>query len=164
MTEHKPDDVAGTIDPNLESPAPRKAGYNKAYYDSKREELLARKRERYASDPELRERLKRDAAQRRQSKRTGPILTFNGEDHQAYRASDLADRVGKCMSTVNFWQKHGTIPETPFRSMGGYRLYTGPMIEAVAKALEANPRPSRGDEEFRQAVIVGWMEAGVRPA
>jgi hypothetical protein len=77
------------------------------------------------------------------------------------RASDLADALGKSMSTINFWQRFGTIPETPFRSHGGYRLYTVEMVEGIKAALTAIPRPVRGDREFAQLVIDAWKTAGV---
>lgn len=139
----------------------RKSEYNKVYYASKREDLLARKRERYSTDPEYREKLKAEASRRRKEKKTGPVISFAGRSHQAYRASDLAESLGKSMSTINFWQKHGTIPETPFRSEGGYRLYTHDMVEGIRSALVAVPRPDRGDAVFSSMVKDAWTAAGV---
>lgn len=139
----------------------KKSEYNRSYYYSKRDELLARKRERYLNDPEYREKLKSDASRRRRENRTGPTMSFAGKTVPVFRATGLAEELGKCLSTINFWQKHGTIPETPFRSEGGYRLYTAEMIDGIRSALVAIPRPERGDKGFYELVKESWMAAGV---
>jgi hypothetical protein len=139
----------------------KKAEYNRTYYAAKRDDLLTRKRIRYSQDPDYREKLKADASKRRKDNRTGPTISFNGRSFEALRASDLAEQLGKSLSTINFWQKHGTIPETPFRSEGGYRLYTNDMVDGIKSALAAIPRPDRGDPVFGGMVREAWVSAGV---
>lgn len=137
--------------------------YNKEYYRKNRERILARKRERYASDPKYREKVKRDVAARRAEESACAKVEVNGVMVDALKVSEFAEEVGKSVSTINNWQKHGTIPETPFRSPGGFRLYTSDMARAVKQALSMNERPSRGDKEFCGAVAQLWAECGAAP-
>lgn len=141
---------------------PGRVEYNKSYYAKNRERLLEKKRHRYATDDDYRSKVKADATSRRKSASArGVQVEVLGKKVGAVRVRDLAKRLGRSVSTINFWQKHGTIPETPYRTPGGYRLYTDKMVEGVSDALTIIEKPSRGDKEFRSAVVGAWRRAGV---
>ena len=136
--------------------------YNRSYYQKNRERLLEKKRARYASDPAYRDSVKADATNRRkQSSAKGVQVQVLGTMTAAVRVRSVADSIGKSVSTINFWQKHNTIPETPFRTPGGYRLYTQEMVDGISLALTADPKPNRGDAGFREIVTLAWRRAGV---
>ena len=152
--------TATTLTP-AEKNARRKA-YNQSYYERNKAKILARKKERYHSDPDYRDQVKKDSARRRRSNSNGAVkVTVLGQEVDAWRARVLADRVGRSVSTINYWQTHGTIPETPLLTPGGYRLYTDKMIEAVKEALAIVERPAKGDPFFLEAVKNGWRRAGL---
>jgi len=136
--------------------------YNKSYYQKNRDRLLEKKRSRYADDPEYRDRVKADASTRRKaSSAKGVQVEVLGKLVPAMRVRVVAQSIGKSVSTMNFWQKHGTIPETPYRTPGGYRLYTEEMVGGIAMALKSVSKPSRGDDSFRSVVTLAWRRAGV---
>ena len=141
----------------------RRAEYNRAYYEKHGASLRDKKQSRYHSDPSYRDRVKSDSADRRSriEKNSGTAVRCGDGDAIAFRATALADRLGVSISTINFWQKHGTLPETPFRTPGGYRLYTSDMIEVVKQALGAYPRPNKGCPLFLSHVSDGWRAIGV---
>lgn len=143
---------------------PDRTEYNRSYYERNREKILQRKRERYANDDAYREKVKQSSASRRKpekQKKTPMRIEVGGFTAYVYTVRLLAERVGKSVSAVNYWQKTGTLPETPFVNGQGHRLYTDGMIATVEEAVIRWPRPPAGDEVFRKFVLDGWSKLGV---
>jgi hypothetical protein len=143
-----------------------RAEYNRKYYQKKKADILARKRDRYNNDPEYREKMKKAAREQRRKRRgdtpkTPPVIEVGDIRERAHPVSTLAERINKSVSTINHWQRVKILPMTPFYSGGGHRLYTDSMITVIEQALSLFPRPGRGDDSFFQAVRNGWDNLGV---
>jgi len=131
--------------------------YFQEWYDDNRDELNQRRRERYAKDPEYRQKVQqwnREARARRRkesekedrkAKRAVKIGTIgawktveievDGVKVRMFTIGALARATGKGISTIRVWERNGTLPETPYRSKKGDRLYTLEMVEAIQRAL-----------------------------
>lgn len=139
-------------------------GYNKNYYAENRDRILEKKRGRYHEDAGYREQCKAQARERRmehKENREDPMIEVGGIRSAAFPVRVLSERIGKSVSTINHWQRTGTIPATPFYSGGGHRLYTEGMIVVVFRALSVFPFPKTGSEDFFNAVKYGWSRIGV---
>lgn len=129
----------------------------KKWYKTNGEEWNSKRRERYAKDPLYRARVlawskltkvrkREDEAKERQDARravkmrsTGAWKTVevevDGVVIRMFTIGALAKAVGKGISTIRVWERTGVLPETPYRSDKGDRLYTIEMVETVRNAL-----------------------------
>ena len=138
--------------------------YNATYYGKNKDELLEKKRARYHSDPEYRQRqIEAARAYRKKVSENKPPITVEYGDSRAfaYRVRVLAERVNRSVSTINHWQRLGVLPQTPFYSDGGHRLYTDDMITVVSQVLSMMPKPSSDEAAFRAAILTGWKNMGI---
>jgi len=132
-------------------------GYFQEWYESNRGDLNERRRERYANDPEYRAKVQKWnqlARERRRAKADeeerearGAVkmkasgswktveIEVDGVKVRMFTIGALAKATGKGISTIRVWEKNGTLPETPYRSKKGDRLYTLEMVESVQRAL-----------------------------
>jgi DNA-binding transcriptional MerR regulator len=110
-----------------------------------------KRRSRYAGDSEYREkvrgwndsgRLRAKAAERGAVKirpSSGSWKTveieIDGVLTRVFTVGALARAIGKGVSTIRMWERNGVLPETPYRSSKGDRLYTLEMVEAVREAM-----------------------------
>ena len=123
------------------------------YYETNREKISERKKERYQKDSKVRERAKELARLNRAKKKAemdklraegkipkskprkrnnGPIyIIVNGKKCVGLSINDLAENIGRPVSTVKNWIKSGVIPDTPFKTGRGKRLYSIGMILIV---------------------------------
>jgi len=137
--------------------APKAQDYFQEWYDDNREDLNERRRARYATDPEYRRKVQkwnREARERRRkesekedrkAKRAVKIKTagswktveieVDGVMVRMFTIGALARAIGKGISTIRVWERNGTLPETPYRSKKGDRLYTLEMVESIQSAL-----------------------------
>lgn len=136
----------------------QKSPYFQEWYDENRDDLNARRRERYAKDEAYREKVQRwnrDARARRRkaaekeekkAKRAVKIQTsgqwktveveVDGVKVRMFTIGALAKAIGKGISTIRVWERNGVLPETPYRSKKGDRLYTLEMVESIQAALK----------------------------
>ena len=150
--------------------------YYQDWYEKNREELLARRRDKYASDKGHAEKCRKRARNYRREVRTGvrekpaagvargPIgIVVRGKSLEAWTIPWLADGIGRSVQTVNYWTKHGLFPDTPIKTPGGNRLYTKEMISAVEEILEQRDRGlvSRTDPDFKRQIASRWKKLGV---
>ena len=137
--------------------APKAQDYFQEWYDDNRDDLNERRRARYAADPEYRKKVqkwnqdararrrKEAAREDREAKRAVKIKTagawktveveVDGVMVRMFTIGALARAIGKGISTIRVWERNGTLPETPYRSKKGDRLYTLEMVESIQKAL-----------------------------
>jgi DNA-binding transcriptional MerR regulator len=137
--------------------ASKAPGYFQEWYEDNCDELNKRRRERYAEDPEYRKRVQRwnrDARARRRkeaekeerkAKQAVKIQTsgawktveveVDGVKVRMFTIGALAKATGKGISTIRVWERNGVLPETPYRSKKGDRLYTLEMVESIQAAL-----------------------------
>jgi len=90
------------------------------------------------------------------------------EEIPLFRIGVLAQAIGRTVLTVEQMESRGALPETPFRAASTrYRLYTGEMIEAVAKAMDARGGTIRGKarwQAFHDEILDAWNRLGVMEA
>lgn len=141
-------------------------GYFQEWYGENRDDLNERRRERYATDEEYRAKVQkwnRDARERRRREAdkedrrvrkavklgtSGSWKTVeievDGVKVRMFTIGALARAIGKGISTIRVWERNGTLPETPYRSKKGDRLYTLEMVEAIQKELRKAGKLNRG--------------------
>jgi hypothetical protein len=150
-----------------------KKGFDyKTWWDENRERVNAKRRERYASDPEYRKkqqehtkkwkqrRRELNASQPRQRSRT-MTMKLEGREVEMHTIGVFSERVGKSVITLREWERQGFIPQTPFRSSRGDRLYTDDMIETVNRIVGGRATVDLRDQVAKAAILNGWKKAGV---
>lgn len=163
----------------MESKAPsRQPGYFKQYYRDKRGDILGKRKSRYHEDSDYREKVMaqsrayraRMAIERDKAHANGePVKTgggprrpvnvkVNGSVQRAWTIGHLSKRINRSVAFVNNMAKVGLLPETPFRSERGDRLWTDGMILTLKLAIQRRGEVSQKDESFRDEVLTGWRE------
>jgi len=139
-------------------PKAAKAPYFQEWYDDNRDDLNARRREKYATDPAYRAKVQkwnraararrrreadkedreaRRAVKLRQSERWKTVeVEVDGVMVKMFTIGALAKAIGKGISTIRVWERSGVLPETPYRSKKGDRLYSLEMVESIQAALK----------------------------
>jgi hypothetical protein len=155
----------------------------KKWYAKNRDDLLRRKRKRYRTDKEYREKKKkaaRDFARKRKKEGIRPntgtgegipvamtLRTADGAPVKTtmYTITKLANDIGKSPLTLINWEKKGYIPMTPFRgeSTKPRRLYSEEMIavfrqEYVKLVVIEEKRVVKNGKDFYNRVLNRWME------
>lgn len=109
------------------------------YYDDNKEDINRRRRDRYASDPEYRERVKASAKQVKkaaaEAKKGHVARKYKGSKVLCTRIGDVAEAIGRSVSVIRFWEKEGTIPEPVFE--GSQRVYTDAQVALLSKLSTA---------------------------
>jgi hypothetical protein len=107
----------------------------KAWYNANREEFLARRRARYNSDPEVRER-QRKAAKRwkleHPQKSAGSMRKINGTVTPVLRISAVAKILDRTVLTLRQWEQKGWVPAAS-QSQGRHRTYTPHQVKLLVK-------------------------------
>lgn len=129
-----------------------KTSYAKSYYYAHREELLRKKRERYANDVAYREgvieaakasqRRKQVPIARRKKAASDPkevVVELKGKELtiKAYDLQQLAIALGKSVQTLRKWEDRGILPPALYRQTGGssgIRLYPEFQFEKILEA------------------------------
>jgi DNA-binding transcriptional MerR regulator len=79
-----------------------------------------------------------------------------------FRISVLAEAAGRSVATFLQLEDKGRFPKTPLRSVGGQRLYTREMIEAVAKAVrQMDASCGRDWAKFYRQIHAEWERVGL---
>jgi DNA-binding transcriptional MerR regulator len=161
--------------------------YYQRWYEQNGNSLNAARREKYASDPEYRSKiLKRNRAARKKrremtveerraierAKHIAPAASWktvqqeidlNGRKVVAtlFSIGALAKRLDRGISTVRVWERQGLLPETPYRSEKGDRLYTLDMVESIRRALWEAGKLTEADGKLREKkrpdAVVRWV-------
>lgn len=140
------------------SGAQKTTSYFQDWYEEHRDDLNDARRSRYASDAAYREKVQKwNAAARKRRAASAEAESREAREAVKLRATGtwktiqvevdgvmvpmftigaMAKALGKGISTIRVWERNGTLPETPYRSKGGDRLYTLEMVEAARKALQ----------------------------
>ena len=135
----------------------RRAYYDQ-WYEECGDELNARRRRRYASDPAYREKVldwsrgAREAKRKQTGEERKRITQFrkmvqsestwkavdvevDGRTVKMFTVGALARALGRSVSTIRVWERSGVIPETPYRSDRGDRLYPMSAVEKIRDVL-----------------------------
>lgn len=148
------------------------------WYAENKDTVAERRRQRYQSDPDYREKAKarskayRDKRRKERlaagdtgpSRQHGPIafhVDVGGEQCRAWTVSKLAADLDRSVEAVNHWQKIGLMPQTPLRSSRNDRLFTDGMILVVKLAVLKRGAVSRDDPDFCAEIEEGWRGLGI---
>ncbi len=158
----------------------------KGWYEENKEELAARRKERYANDPEYKERVleqnrkHREARKKEEAKKPKPkvrvprnrkpltaLVLLDGAPtpKELVHIGAFSRAIGKSIPTVHQWERSGLLPRTPLFMNGNAkkeRLYTAEMIEVVkVEIIKRSGRVSASDLTFRDDVTAGWLGVGI---
>jgi len=95
-------------------------GYQEDYYKQNREKLLTRRRLRYETDPEYRERAKKRSRVRNAMLTLARIsklakVTHAGGEEKGILTSELPKHIRRTVQTVRVWKRRGIIPKAVYR-------------------------------------------------
>ncbi len=153
---------------NEQQPA-GEATYDQRYYDTHKEELADKRKQKYAEDPEHRQacidRAKKyyeeNREEIRKKSRRIPWAVWpgdGGKEEEVYQISALCLALGKKPLTVRLWIREGKIPDTPLRR-NRIRYYTQAMISLAAASV---PDTFRKDwEAVHSEIERAWEALGV---
>ncbi len=157
--------------------------YQREYYDKNRESLSERRKRKYREDPERREAIlasvrayrekkRQDVARMREAgelppvKRGGPRpplrVMVNGVNTIAYTIGRVAVEIRRSKDLINYWTRIGLLPQTPFRSPRGDRLYTEGMVLVMMAAIGKRSRVAASDSDFTTEIRRGWEGLGIK--
>ena len=141
------------------------ATYNRRYYLDNKRKILEERRERYATDPFYRRRMKRlakDAYTKRQAEkpktmvRPGVLRTPDGS--VLYTIGMLSKVVGLSVHTLRKYQRQGVLPPPQFFDKRGWRLYTQNQIRLLAGLFKALKEKKITKTELTKHAKRGWAD------
>lgn len=153
--------------------AEKREDYNKKYWRKNKTAILAKRKERYRTDPEYRAKILKQSRER--SKRNSgyklkvgrakmpKIYSFGDTETVMFSIYFLAQKVGRSIQACRKWEKNETLPPTPFKK-NGVRLYTAEMIEAVADVIKSRGTarlPNNENEKIFDEIFEKWSELGI---
>lgn len=126
------------------------------------ERLNEKRRDRYHTDPEYKKKVlqqnresrrKRRAEERKNRPPKEPRqpgehawkttkVRIEGKLQTAYTIGALADKLRCSIQAIRLWERQGLIPEAPFRTPNGDRLYTADSVKEIRAALKKAGRLS----------------------
>jgi len=135
-----------------EGSSPRsQSEYFSQWYAENKEELSARRRQKYQEDPEYREKVRAQAREakkrflekkrkeREKNKDKEQPVWFKvqyGKKEVAVRmftAGQLSKRLGRKTQTIRLWERKGVIPEAMYRNGARDRLYTELQVREIVE-------------------------------
>jgi hypothetical protein len=131
--------------------------YQRRYYLKNRDEINARKRERYGSDPKVREAARKRAMARyltnkpegegRKVRRYNHprVVEIGGETVLVHCVREYADGAGRNVQTITKWEEREIVPAPTMVDRAGRRWYSKEHMEAVSKAVEKYDKAGRRD-------------------
>jgi len=131
--------------------------YNREYYAEHRDKLSEKRKEKYASDPQHREKIKessRDWYDENKPESVGPrrgrgfnrprVLNVDGEQLLCHCAGEVARRIGIGVQTLSDWERDGIVPPATARDDLKRRWYSEDYIEFLTMCVETiRPECSR---------------------
>lgn len=144
---------------------------NPSAYD----ELLARRRQRYAADEAARQRqLAHNAAWREKQKKlkgrkkrvpNPKFFMLEGRDVECWTISRVAEFLGVSKQTIANLESVGTIPMNHYVCENGRRWWPAAFVRWIKPFFEArftSDVPGISAQEFHRRVWTGWAEEQVR--
>lgn len=160
-------------------PAGTEGKYFQTYYVEHRDQISQKRRERYQSDPEYREEVKRRAMARyaklrnekKKAQSKNPkepevrgfnrprVMQVNGQDVLVHCVSAFAERVGRDVQTITAWEQNGIIPNPTVVDEMGRRWYSEAHMDAIATiAREYRASGGRNLAAFKEMVDREWKK------
>jgi len=131
--------------------------YQRRYYEANRAKISKRKRERYASDPLVREVARKKAmarylttkpksGERKVRSRNHPrVVVVDGETQLFHCVREFAERAGRNVQTITKWEAAEVIPKPPMVDKAGRRWYSETHMDIIAKAVAKYDKSGRRD-------------------
>jgi len=152
-----------------------KPGYYDKWYEENKGTLADRRKDRYETDPEYRQRvLDASAAYRERQRNTSRVRVPRHQKPRIFQASGVpggvplfsigafAGYVNRAIQSINHWEKHGLLPRTPYRvGQRGFRYYSAGMMEVVRQQVGNKKRLFPVDTEMCNRIRKGWEVLGV---
>lgn len=150
-----------------------KPGYYEKWYGKNREKLADRRKERYDSDPEYRQRVLSASASYRQKKRnttrvrvprhqTPRIFKTSTMEVPLFSIGGFASYINRAIQSINHWEKNSLLPRTPYRvGERGFRYYSAGMMEVVRQIVGNRRRLFPVDPTMHDRIREGWEAMGV---
>ena len=140
---------------------PDRSEYYKLYYEVHRDAILERKRERYHSDAEYRQKIKNnfkrryDKHLRSHSKEVGyTIKKVNGV--QLFSIKYVAEMTGLSAKDFTKLETAGVVPKSLYTDNRGWRFYTERQIKRLASVLLKLQVGSILEAEARELIKRDW--------
>lgn len=152
------------------------AGYFDCYYAENKYDLNERRRRRYHSDPEYREKVLNMSKEYRDRKRQGQPPRARMPRHQAplraktgdggtiklFSVGAFAVFLGRSVQSIKHWEKKpAVLPITPYRDSRDFRFYTKEMMEAVKEVVGTKRRLFPIDPQMYLDIKAAWEALGV---
>jgi hypothetical protein len=145
--------------------------YNKAYYNSHKQDILLRKRERYKKDKGYRDRVKSFSRERYvgyKEDNGAEVYSFGesqedssivkGHDGKIYySAKHAAVQANVCQSTIRKWSNEGVIPPPKQEERGrGWRWFNANQLAILNKFRGYNTMPMKTRTALRLFAKQHW--------
>jgi len=159
-----------------------KNSYFKDWYEDNAEDLNARRRSRYQSDIAYRDKVQgwnrrarnkrnKERSQEQRAERKAKKMATSGAwktveievdgvKRCMFTIGALAKVLGRGVSTIRVWERFGILPETPYRSNKGDRLYSVEMVEGIREQLQEQGKLS--PEKLKRKVKPSYVVRTVR--
>lgn len=157
--------------------------YYEGYYEEHKDDIAAKRKERYEKDPEyrkkVRERSRKYRERQRQARPRARIpkhsksktyKTGDGGEVELFSVGSFALGVGRSVQCINHWEREGILPKTPYRQKQGsddnprwFRFFTREMALAVRKVVGEKGRlePPIIPSKIRKKIERRWKKSGV---
>lgn len=148
-------------------------GYYEEWYEKNKDELAVRRKERYESDPDYRQRVLVASASYRERQRSISRVRIPRHQKPRFFQSDgkmvpffsigaFAGYVNRAIQSINNWEKNGLLPRTPYRvGKRGFRYYSAGMMEVVRQIVGNKKRLFPVDTNMHTRIREGWEVLGV---
>lgn len=162
--------------------------YWERYWRENKGAILAKRRKKYANDPEYREAIKERSRRRwREELKKGgrekgkkpekrylrpKIVVIRGHEVRVYGIGELADLIGYTVATLKNWEKLGVLPPATAVDGHGRRWFSVAFIQWFDSVIEAfrdqgwelEIFKAAVEAEHKKALRAGKIEGSVAPA
>jgi len=169
-----------------EAPSDDKTWTYRGWYEKNKEALSKKRKERYRSDKDYREKVleqnkdyrakkaKEKPSQQKTKVRTPKhrkpvslkvVLNGKAQELSMVHVGAFARAIGRSVPTIHQWERIGLLPRTPYLLSGKNkqeRLYSADMIGVVRSVLSTRGTTvATADTAFYQEIRDGWEALGV---
>lgn len=149
--------------------------YYKRYYEDKKGDINARRKQRYDEDPDYRDRVLAASQKYREAQRVDnprprikipkyaqPLVktTPDGGEVRLFSVGACARALKRSVQSISHWESKGVLPSTPYRDGRGHRYYTYEMITAIRDVIGDRSRVLER-YGFLETIQERWEELGV---
>jgi hypothetical protein len=129
----------------------------KEWYEKNKEDVNAKRRQKYAKNKAYREKLKKASRQYwRDSYTPSDATVLEADDGvKYYSISHFADHINRSVATVLGYHRRGVLPE-PYYNDRGWRLYTKEQMRRAAEAFKKVDSGKYSLKDVRSELSKKW--------